>query len=96
VLEGLGGFDWDTGNIGHIAAHDVTPVEVEEATARPYVIVPAKAVKGEPRWKLFGTTEATRYLVVVYTIRDNKFRAVTAYTMNEAERRKYAAESDNA
>lgn len=94
-MERLRGFDWDTGNIAHLAAHDVTPVEVEEATARPYLIVPAKAVQGEPRWKLFGTTEAARYLVVVYTIRDDKFRAVTAYTMNKAERRKYAAEIDN-
>ena len=46
------------------------------------------------RWKLFGRTRGGRYLVVVFTVRRKRFRAVTAYTMNQAERRVYAPEID--
>jgi uncharacterized DUF497 family protein len=47
-----------------------------------HVIIPAKIVNGENRWKLFGKTVFGRYLVVVFTIRRKRFRAVTAYGMN--------------
>lgn len=88
------GFDWDAANVGHILRHGVTPFEVEEAVSRPNVTVPAKAVGGEERWKLFGKTAANRYLVVVFTIRRKRFRTVTAYQMSRVERRKYGAQID--
>jgi len=56
----------------------------------PHVMMPAAARAGEKRWKLFGKTASGRYLVVVFTIRRKRFRTVTAYTMNQAERRIYA------
>ena len=93
-METLLGFDWDTANVGHILRHAVTPFEVEESSGRPHVIIAAATVKGEKRWKLFGTTAAKRYLVVVFTIRRKRFRTVTAYEMNAAERRKYAPQID--
>jgi len=31
VLDDLSGFDWDVHNVGHVAAHEVMPQEVEEA-----------------------------------------------------------------
>ena len=88
------GFDWDLHNAGHVAQHGVNPIEVEETVARPHAIIPAKAVAGEKRWTLFGTSAAGRYLVVVFTIRDRRLRPVTAYTMNQRERRIYAPEID--
>jgi uncharacterized DUF497 family protein len=94
VLDGLNGFDWDLHNAGHVARHGVDPAEVEEAVERPYAIIPARDVGGEKRWKLFGTSAAGRYLVVVITIRDQKLRPVTAHTMNRQERRIYAPEID--
>lgn len=94
VLETLLGFDWDAANVGHILRHAVTPLEVEEVAGRALVIVAAAAVKGERRWKLFGTTAARRYVVVVFTNRRKRFRTVTAYEMNAAERRKYAQQID--
>jgi uncharacterized DUF497 family protein len=42
------------------------------------------------RWKLFGTSAAGRYLVVVFTIRDKLLRPVTAHTINQREREIYA------
>lgn len=94
MLETLLGFDWDAANVGHILRHAVTPFEVEEVAGHPHVIIAAATVKGEKRWKLFGTTAAKRYLVVVFTVRRTRFRSVTAYEMNAAERRKYDQQID--
>jgi uncharacterized DUF497 family protein len=94
VLDKIHGFDWDAANAGHILRHRVTPFEVEEALGRRHVIVPAKSIHGENRWNLFAKTTPGRYLVVVFTVRRNLFRTVTAYEMNATERRKYAAQID--
>ena len=88
------GFDWDAANVSHILRHGVTPFEVEEVVDRAHVIIPAKAVEGEDRWKLFGKTRSQRCLVVVFTIRRERFRTVTAYDMNAAERKKYVSQID--
>ena len=94
VLDGVKGFDWDVHNAGHVDRHSVDPAEVEKAIERPHAIIPAKDVGGEKRWKLFGTSAAGRYLVVVFTIRDERLRPITAHTMNQRERRIYAPEID--
>jgi uncharacterized DUF497 family protein len=94
LAEEFAGFDWDVANVEHILRHAVTPFEVEEVVSRPHVTIPARAVKGEERWKLFGKTESGRHLVVVFTIRRRLFRTVTAYEMNATERKKYAAQID--
>ncbi len=82
VLDGLNGFDWDLHSIGHVLRHGVDPAEVEDAVGRPSVIAAAKDAGGENRWKLFGTSAAGRYLVVVFTVRNQRSRRVTAYTIN--------------
>jgi uncharacterized protein len=94
VLDALEGFEWDAHNIGHIALHGISPVEVEETTGGRHLIFAAAARRDEKRWKLFGTTAAGRFLVVVFTIRHKRLRTVTAYVMNEAERRRYAPQID--
>jgi uncharacterized protein len=88
------GFDWDAANIGHILRHGVTPFEVEEVAGRPHLTIPAKSIRGEERWKLFGKTASNRCPVVVSTIRYKLFRTVTAYEVNATERRKYAPQID--
>jgi uncharacterized DUF497 family protein len=90
----LRGFDWDDANQHHILRHGVIPKEVEEAVSQKNVILTAKTVKREKRWKLFGKTFAGRYLVVIFTVRRKFFRAVTAYDMNANERRTYAPKLD--
>ena len=94
MLDGLQGFEWDTHNIAHIGLHGITPVEVEETATGRHLIIPAAPKRNERRWKLFGKTTTGRYLVVVFTIRHSKMRTITAYTMNQAERRRYAAQID--
>ncbi len=68
------------------------PQEVEQAVRGCHTIIPAAPKGGEKRWKLFGRSADGRYLVVVFTIRTDRFRTVTAYTMNRAERRIYATQ----
>jgi uncharacterized DUF497 family protein len=94
VPDKIEGFDWDNSSVGHIVRHAVTPFKVEEVTDGKYAVIPAKTVKRERRWKLFGKTASGRYLVVVFTIRRNLFRNVTAYEMNIPERSKYAPQID--
>lgn len=94
MLDGATVFDWDVHNVGHVARHGVHPEEVEDAVERAHAIIPAKDMHGEKRWKLFGRSAAGRYLVVVFTIRDDRLRPVTAHTMNERERSIYAPEID--
>jgi len=94
VLDQIAGFDWDNANVGHILRHAVTPFEVEEATGGKHAIIPARTVKRERRWKLFGKTASGRYLVVVFTLRRKLFRTVTAYEMDSVERSKYAPQTD--
>ena len=89
-MDGIEAFDWDAANVGHVLRHAVTPFEVEDLAGRQHVMIAAKTVNGGRRWKLFGRTASGRYLVVVFTIRRKLFRTVTAYDMNETERRRYA------
>jgi uncharacterized DUF497 family protein len=96
VPDSAKGFDWDPHNAGHVARHGVTPAEVEEALERAHVIIPARNMHGEKRWKLLGRSAAGRYPVVAFTIRDGRLRPVTAHTMNQRERRIYAPEIDKA
>ncbi|SPF36226.1 hypothetical protein SBA4_1840005 [Candidatus Sulfopaludibacter sp. SbA4] len=72
----------------------MTPNEVEEAASQKNVVLTAKTVQREKRWKLFWKTFAGRCLVVVFTVRRKLFRAVTAYDMNADERRTYAPKID--
>jgi uncharacterized DUF497 family protein len=92
VDEQLSGFDWDEYNIAHIAEHGVSPQEVEYVATHQHLRFPATTKGQESRWKLFGKTLDGRFLVVVFTIRGGRFRTVTAYTMNQLERRRYGSE----
>lgn len=92
VLEHAGRFEWDVHNVGHIARHGVAPREVEDVVCGRHIVMPAKAVEGEKRWKLFGRSEAGRYLVVVLAIRRARLRPITAYPMNEVERGIYGSQ----
>jgi len=94
VVGRIDGFDWDEANIGHILRHAVTPFEIEEAAGGKHIVISAKTVERERRWKLFGRTISGRYLVIVFTIRRRLFRTVTAYEMNPTERSHYAPQID--
>ena len=97
-------FEWDDGNVAHIAEHGITPDEVEEAFADPRRLgVDAYTTPTERRWGLVGSTEEGRLLFVVYTRRGSatgpqpippdrlgsRIRVVTARDADPGLRRRY-------
>jgi uncharacterized DUF497 family protein len=72
-------FDWDEGNIGHIARHEVIPEEAEQAIRNGPLDLGAQTVDGEDRFLSLGLTNLGRLLVVATTMWEVKVRVVTAY-----------------
>jgi hypothetical protein len=72
-------FNWDVGNIGHLARHGVSPGEAEEAILDPNAILLEIQEWDEERVESVGATSGGRILVVVFTWRGEAIRPITAY-----------------
>ncbi|HEY7388314.1 MAG TPA: BrnT family toxin [Bryobacteraceae bacterium] len=82
-------FDWDDANTKHLAKHDVTPDEFEQAF-RTAIRLRRNRMHRERRTLAVGGTEQARVLVLIYTRRGRNIRAVTAYTAPGKVRKDYA------
>lgn len=85
-------FDWDKGNIDkNYLAHNVTNQEAEEIFIEKSQIIlgDEKHSLKEKRYMLCGTTAKGRKLAVIFTIRNDKVRIISARDMNIKERRAY-------
>ena len=92
LLDKCEGFDWDEGNSEkNLIRHRVTLGECEQVFFNEQVIVSEdiKHSKAESRWYLLGSTDAGRLLFVVFTIRENLIRVISARDMNKKEREVY-------
>jgi uncharacterized DUF497 family protein len=67
--------------------HRVTPAEFEELITGDPVFLEYQARNGEERYKVLGATVAGRVLIGVWTLREDKVRAVTAYPASRAYRK---------
>ena len=83
------GFDWDQANTAHIASHHVSPEEVEQVFANEEVDIDYDVVGGEERWVVAGETDLARVLIVVYTMREDHLRVVTAFEASSQMRARY-------
>ena len=72
-------FDWDQENVGHLGLHEVSRQEFEQVLINDPVDLEYQIEASEERFKSVGVTDSGRVLVVVWTIRRGKVRAVTAY-----------------
>ena len=70
-------FEWDQGNIDHIAKHGITPGEAEQVVLNNPVDLEFQVRSGEERIAQVGQTDTGRILVVVTTVRDELIRVVT-------------------
>jgi len=100
-LTRLAGFDWDEGNRDkNWDQHRVSWSECEEVFFRePLLIYPDPAhSESEERFYILGRTVPDRRLFIVFTIRKNKIRVISARDMSTKERRMYdeAIEEDTA
>ena len=111
VLQECTGFQWDKGNSGkNWIGHQVTDAESEQIFFNKPLIVAddPKHSQTEKRWYVLGRTDGSRLLFVVFTIRKNLIRVISAkkkHTMNkpkkipkfknEEEERKFWARQDS-
>lgn len=93
VIEAVEGFDWDAGNAEkNRRRHRVTQTECEQVFASlPFVLpVPAKASVVESRYFSLGRTDAARELTIVFRVRSEKLRLISARSMSRCESREYS------
>lgn len=89
------GFDWDDGNrTKNWDKHEVAQYECEEIFFnRPLLIVPDKTHSPEEaRYYSLGRTNGGRELALVFTVRGELLRVISARPMSRSERRLYAEE----
>jgi uncharacterized DUF497 family protein len=72
-------FDWDDGNTKHLATHKVTPAEFEQVLNNDPLDLDYAVIDGEERYRSVGITNGGRFLLVAWTVRGGKVRAVTAF-----------------
>ncbi len=92
LLSQVEGFDWDEGNIKkNWERHRVTHIECEEVFFIEPLVVKEDTghSKTEDRYYVLGKTDNDRPLFVVFTIRHNKIRIISARDMNKKEKRFY-------
>ena len=92
IFEQFSGFQWDRGNIDkNLIKHHVENWECEQVFFnRPLLVLddPKHSVS-EKRWAAFGKTDADRFLVVIFTKRNNLIRIISSRDMNKRERKFY-------
>jgi uncharacterized DUF497 family protein len=86
------GFEWDEGNIDkNWIKHAVSPSECEQMFFNQPLIVAADVnhSEKEDRFYALGRTDANRLLFIVFTIRKDMIRVISARDMSDKERRAY-------
>lgn len=86
------GFEWDEGNATkNWDKHDVSQEECEQVFFnRPLLVRRDRAHSSEEsRYHALGHTDADRLLLVVFTIRQQRIRVISARDMMRAERQRY-------
>lgn len=89
------GFQWDSGNSNkNFIKHRVTNPECEEVFFnQPIILVDdTRHSEEEKRWFLLGRTDQDRFLFIVFTIRQDLIRVISARDMNKKEREIYNEE----
>ena len=87
------GFEWDEGNLAkNWEKHGVTAPESEQIFFNRPLIAGSDETHSqkEARFYALGQTDTGRPLFVVFTIRNNLIRAISARDMSRKERRVYS------
>jgi len=92
ILFQVEGFEWDQSNVEkNWEKHKVSYLECEEAFFNQPLLVQEDEIhsKIEPRYYVLGRSNDGRHLFIVFTIRRNKIRVISARNMSRRERRIY-------
>jgi len=85
-------FDWDKWNLDkNYLKHEITPKEAEEVfiSEEAFVVPDIKHSKVEKRLIILGKTLTGKKLFVVFTMRREKIRIISARRMHRKEVEKY-------
>lgn len=86
-------FEWDKGNIDkNLKKHNVINQEAEEVFSSESVFLfqdEKHTTSTEKRHMIWGDTKNGRKLTIIFTIRNNVIRIISARDMNKTERREY-------
>ena len=91
-FENIIGFEWDTGNVDkNLFKHNVTNKECEEVFLNQPLCIESdeKHSLAENRYLCFGKSYEGRLLTIIFTIRKNLIRIVSARDQNKKERKFY-------
>ncbi|MFH1038685.1 MAG: BrnT family toxin [PVC group bacterium] len=86
------GFEWDDGNLTkNWKKHDVTDGECEQIFFNQPLIVKREKKHSplENRYYVLGRTDTERLLFMVFTVRKDKIRLISARDMTRAEQKRY-------
>ena len=90
---GSSGFDWDGGNSNkNWVSHRVSQEECEQVFGNRPVVDTAVYAGSEHRYFALGTTNFGRRLFVLFTVREQRVRVISARDMSRQERRNYERE----
>ncbi|MCX5760842.1 MAG: BrnT family toxin [Gemmatimonadetes bacterium] len=92
LIVALRGFEWDAGNAQKSwVAHRVTQAESEEVffNLPVFLLEDAKHSGRERRYNVLGRTNADRLLSVIFTLRGDLVRVISARPMSRKERTAY-------
>ncbi len=91
--EQIDGFEWDEGNLDkNWLLHQVLNTEAEQIFFNEPLIIKEDtrhSSKSEIRFHGLGSTDNGRCLFVVFTLRENKIRIISARDMSRKERTMY-------
>ena len=82
-------FDWDEGNLNHIARHNVRRAEAEEVILNGFVEIDYQVMGGEERLLVIGQTNSGRFLTLLWTERSGAVRPITAWDSTGEEEAQY-------
>lgn len=89
-------FNWDRGNIKkNWLKHQVTPKECEEVFFNnpPIIFYDKPHLEKEIRFVVLGQTNKQHLLTIVFSVRKNKIRIISAREMSRKERKTYEKQS---
>ena len=92
ILKEISGFEWDKGNkIKNLTRHSVSQDECEETffDSNREIQKDLLHSANEERYILLGHTKYKRLLYIVFTIRKEKVRVISARDINKKERKLY-------
>ncbi|MBU0464330.1 MAG: BrnT family toxin [Proteobacteria bacterium] len=87
------GFEWDKGNIDkNWMKHKVSPSECEQIFFNHPLLIQDDILhsKTEKRYYALGKTDMKRFLFIVFIIRNNLIRVISARDMSRKERMVYS------